>query len=132
MTDSVFTKIIKREIPGHIIYEDEKTLAFLDIHPATEGHTLVVPKTQIEFLWDLPDDDYQALMATVKKVGTHLRQHAGKLYVGELVVGTDVPHAHVHVIPFDTPHELKRPLEAATAEPDHEALARVREKLSFS
>ena len=107
MEDSIFTKIIKGEIPSHKIYEDEATLAFLDIFPAAEGHTLVIPKKQVQFVWDLEDQDYQALMSTVKKVARHLRTITGKPYVGTLVVGTDVPHAHVHVVPFDSPREIK-------------------------
>lgn len=131
MEDSIFTKIIKGEIPCHKVYEDEHTLAFLDIHPATEGHTLVIPKTQVEFVWDLSPGQYQALQQTVHKVGNRLRQVIDKPYVGQLVLGTDVPHAHVHVIPFEKPLELKRSLEASQAEPDHEALARLAETLRF-
>src|SRR5688572_15507369 len=67
MQDSVFTKIIKGEIPSHKIYEDDKTLAFLDIHPQQPGQTVVVPKTQVNFVWDLGEDDYRALMSTVQK-----------------------------------------------------------------
>ena len=66
MEDTIFTKIIKGEIPSHKIYEDEKTFAFLDIHPLTDGHVLVVPKVQVEFIWDLKPEDYQAVMATVQ------------------------------------------------------------------
>ncbi len=67
MEDSIFTKIIKGEIPCHKVYEDAQTLAFLDIHPVQPGHMLVIPKQQIEFVWDLPDEIYQALMMTTKK-----------------------------------------------------------------
>lgn len=68
MGDSIFTKIIKGEIPCHKVYEDDKTLAFLDIHPVTPGHTLVIPKIQIDEFQDLPTEDYRALMDTVQKV----------------------------------------------------------------
>ena len=131
MQDSVFTKIIKGELPCHKIYEDELTLAFLDIHPTVEGHTLVIPKTQIEFIWDLSDEDYRAVMATVKKVGRRLREVIQTKYVGVMVVGTDVPHAHVQILPFNETHEMKRTQESATAEPDHVALAAIAEKLRF-
>src|SRR5690606_32793311 len=67
MNDSIFTKIIKGEIPCHKVYEDDQTLAFLDIHPAQPGHTLVIPKRQEEFVWDLNAEEYEALMSTVKK-----------------------------------------------------------------
>lgn len=130
MPDSIFTKIIKGEIPSHKIYEDDKTFAFLDIHPKTPGHTLIVPKVQVEFVWDLEDEDYQALMATVKKVARRIRAVMGGPYVGELVVGIDVPHAHVHVYPFATVEE-SRFIPDPDAEPDHEALAAVAKKLAF-
>jgi len=130
MQNSIFTKIINGEIPAHKIYEDEKTLAFLDINPVQPGHTLVVPKVEVEFVWDLEDEDYAALMATVKKVALRLREIMGKPYVGEMVVGTDVPHAHIHVVPFTESHELKRVLNEE-AEPDQEELAGIAEKLKF-
>lgn len=101
MTDSVFTKIINRSIPCYKIYEDDLTIAFLDIHPKQPGHTLVVPKIQIESVWDLPDEHYSALMNTVKKVASHIRKTTGKQYVGSKIVGTDVPHAHIHLFPFN-------------------------------
>ena len=130
MQDSIFTKIIKGEIPCHKVYEDDKTFAFLDIHPKTPGHTLVVPKKQIEFIWDLDDEDYQAVMATVKKVARRIREKLGGPYVGELVIGIDVPHAHVHVYPFATMEESRR-IPDPSAEPDHAALAEIAKKLAF-
>lgn len=130
MQDSIFTKIIKGEIPCHKIYEDDKTFAFLDIHPKTPGHTLVIPKKQVEFVWDLEDEDYEALMAAVKKVARRIRDTMGKPYVGELVIGIDVPHAHVHVYPFATTVESQR-IPDPSEEPDHAALAEVAKKLAF-
>lgn len=131
MGDSIFTKIVRGELPCHKIYEDDTTLAFLDIHPTVDGHALVIPKKQVEFIWDLDDEDYQAVMATVKKVGRRLREIMGTKYVGVMVVGTDVPHAHVQILPFNETHEMKRTQESATAEPDHEKLAAIAEKLKF-
>ncbi len=130
MEDSIFTKIVKGEIPCHKIYEDEKTLAFLDIHPVQPGHTLVIPKKQIEFVWDLEKEDYQALMAAVQKVALRLREGLSKSFVGDQVIGVDVPHAHVHLIPFNTVHEF-RTIPDMTAEPDHAALAAIAQKLAF-
>ena len=132
MKDSIFTKIIKGEIPAYKIYEDDKTLAFLDINPVVEGHTLVIPKVQVEFVWDLEDDDYTALMLTAKKVGQRLRAVMGKQYVGEMIVGTDVPHAHVHIMAFDQTAEMKRTLEGPGTPADAASLAQLAEKLSFS
>src|SRR5436309_15038669 len=106
MQESIFTGIVKGEIPCHKVYEDEATLAFLDIHPVQPGHTLVIPKKQVEFVWDLDDETYQAVMATAKKVARQLRDVLDVPYVGEQVIGIDVPHAHVHLIPFSTAQEF--------------------------
>ncbi len=97
---SIFTKIIRGEIPSYKIYEDDKTYAFLDIHPETKGHTLVVPKNEVDKIYDLPDEDYQALMNTVKKLSKHMEDKLGARILWK-VVGTDVPHAHVHLMPLD-------------------------------
>src|ERR1700691_1872753 len=99
MSDSIFSKIIKGEIPSYKIYEDSQTFAFLDIHPKKPGHTLVVPKKQIEFLWDLEEEDYEAVLRTVRKVANRIKEVLEAPYIGMLVVGVDVPHAHVHVYP---------------------------------
>jgi histidine triad (HIT) family protein len=131
---SIFTKIINGEIPCHKVYEDSRTLAFLDINPVAEGHTLVIPKTEVEFVWDLSDEDYQAVMNTAKRIALRLREITGKPYVGEKVVGVDVPHAHVHLIPFASLEEFfpptDKPRETA-ADPDHKALAEMAKKLAF-
>lgn len=130
MQDSIFTKIIKGEIPSHKIYEDEHTYAFLDIHPISAGHTLVVPIKQVEFVWDLDDESYQALQAAVKKVALHLREVMAVPYVGEQIIGVDVPHAHVHLIPFTQPIEYHAHPDD-TADPNHEELAALAAKLAF-
>lgn len=130
MSDSIFTKIIKGEISSHKVYEDEKTLAFLDIYPVQPGHTLVISKKQIEFVWDLPAEDYKAVMDTVQKVSLHLRQALGVPYVGEQIIGVDVPHAHVHIVPFTTTQEFRN-IPDRNAEPDHAALAEMAKKLAF-
>lgn len=130
MQDSIFTRIIRGEIPCYKIYEDDTTLAFLDIHPKQPGHVLVIPKKQVEFVWDLDDADYRALMATVLKVARRLRSVLGRPYVGELVIGVDVPHAHVHVYPFATVEESQR-IPDPTTEPNHTALTEMAKKLAF-
>jgi histidine triad (HIT) family protein len=129
MQDSLFTKIIKGEIPSHKIYEDEKTLAFLSIYPSVEGHTLVIPKTQVETLWDLNSEDYLAVMETTQKVARRLRDVLDVERVGEKVIGLDVPHAHVHLVPFTAPEEYYA--KETTDEPDHAALAAIAERLKF-
>jgi len=130
MQDSIFTKIIKGEIPSHKIYEDDKTLAFLDIHPVQPGHTLVISKKQVEFIWDLDPGEYEAVMDTVQKIGRRLREVLGRPYVGLQVMGTDVPHVHVHLIPFSTAAEFRFVPDGST-EPDHAALAEMAKKLTF-
>ena len=101
MEDSIFTKIINGEIPAYKIYEDDKTIAFLDIDPARYGHTLVVTKTQVDQYIDLSDEDYSALWKTVKSVAARLREVVGKERVILKIIGTDVPHVHVHLIPLN-------------------------------
>jgi len=131
MSDSIFTRIIKGEIPSHKVHEDDKTLAFLDIHPKQPGQTVVVPKEQISFVWDLAPEDYQALMSTVQKVGRRLREvFPQKKRIGVFVEGLDVAdHAHVVVLPFDSVAEFHgNPIEG---EPDHPALAALAKKLAF-
>lgn len=130
MQDSIFTKIVNGEIPCYKLYEDELTLAFLDIHPVQPGHTLVVPKQQIEFVWDLPDELYVAVMQTTKKVALQLRSTLSVPYVSQRIVGIDVPHAHVQLIPFTDPADLKISQDFS-AEPDHDALAELAKRLSL-
>lgn len=97
---SVFTRIITGEIPCYKIYEDENNLAFLDINPETTGHTLVIPKIEVDRIYDLPEEDYISLMLTAKKVARKMEDVLGKRVIWK-VVGTDVPHAHIHLMPFD-------------------------------
>jgi histidine triad (HIT) family protein len=130
MQDSIFTKIIKGEIPSYKIHEDDLTFAFLDIHPKSPGHTLVIPKKQIEFVWDLPEEDYAALMSTVKKVAKHVKEVLNPQFIGEQIIGIDVPHAHVHIIPFNNIEEYKT-IPDMSADPDHDALTAIAEKLAF-
>ncbi len=130
MADSIFTKIIKGEIPCHKIYEDDKTFAFLDIHPKSPGHTLVVSKKQIDEFQDLPDEDYIALMQTVKKIARRQKEVLGAARIGLQVIGVDVPHAHVHVFPFSTMEEYRQRVDMS-AEPNHEELAKIAAKLAF-
>lgn len=130
MDDSIFTKIINGDIPSHKIYEDEDTFAFLDISPITPGHTLVVPKKQVESLWDLDDDTYLKVMATAKKIAEHMRTRLNVEYVGVQVIGVDVPHAHVHLIPFNEVSEYHN-VPDSSVEPNHGALAAIARKLQF-
>lgn len=105
MQDSIFSKIVKGDIPAEKVYEDELTLAFLTIMPVQPGHTLVISKKQIDHLWDLPEEDYQAVMKTVQKVAKRIKEVLQPERVGAKVIGEEVPHAHVHLIPFNTLEE---------------------------
>jgi histidine triad (HIT) family protein len=112
------------------VYEDDSTIAFLDIYPAVEGQVVVTTKNQVEFVWDLPEPDYQALMATVKKVSLRLREVLGTKYVGTRIEGVDVAHAHVKLYPFTTVEEYNRPQDM-TKKPDHTKLAELANKLQL-
>jgi len=103
---SIFTKIIKGEIPCYKIGETEKAFAFLDISPLHSGHTLVVPKNEVDYIFDLPDEDYQALMAFAKKVAHAVGKAIPSERVGVAVIGLEVPHAHVHLVPIDSVSDI--------------------------
>lgn len=107
---SIFSKIIAGEIPCYKIYEDEKTLAFLDIHPETPGHTLVVPKVEVDKLYDLQMEDYLAVMKTVKMLASRMEKILGKRTLMK-VIGTDVPHAHVHLVSLDPDYQYGQVVE---------------------
>lgn len=132
MEDSIFTKIIKGMVPCHKVYEDDKTLAFMDIHPIQTGMVLVVPKNQTGHFFDLPDDDYIALMSTVKKIANHLHEvFPEKARVCVIVEGFDTPeHAHVKVFPADSGDELRH-IPDMSVDPEHTVLAAMAEKLAF-
>lgn len=132
MEETIFTKIIKGDISSHKVYEDAYTLAFLDIFPETKGHTLVIPKVPVEFVWDLPSEEYTRLMHTTQKIAKVLREKLGTAYVGSKVVGTDVPHAHVHLLPFDITVDGAPKKTSHQGEPDHEALATLAAELYFT
>ena len=129
MADSIFTKIIKGEIPAHKIYEDDKVIAFLDIAPYTAGHTLVVPKQEIDHLWDIDDERYHYLMKIVKLVAERQRQMLRPKRVGVVLEGFAVPHAHVHVFPMN--EGLEATIEHKIPKPTNPELAKMAEKLRF-
>lgn len=103
---SVFTKIVNGEIPSYKIYEDDRYYSFLDIHPLTKGHTLVIPKEETDYLFDLDDDLLGGMMVVAKKIARAIEKVIECKRVGVLVLGTEVPHAHIHLIPFQKETEL--------------------------
>lgn len=129
MADSIFTKIIKGEIPCHKVYEDSKVIAFLDIAPYTYGHTLVIPKDQTDHLWDLDDELYLCVMKIAKKVAERQREVLKPKRVGIIVEGFAVLHAHVHVFPMEG--GLEYTIENKVKKPTDAQLAEMAKKLAF-
>ena len=103
---SIFSRIVAGEIPCHKIAESEDYLAFLDINPIVKGHTLVIPKMETDYIFDLEDDVIGGLMVFAKKVAKALDQAIPCKRVGLMVVGTEVPHAHVHLLPFQRESDI--------------------------
>ena len=103
---SIFTKIVKGEIPAFKVAEDENFLAFLDIFPVAKGHTLVIPKKEVDYIFDLNDELYAGLQMFAKKVATGLKKAVPCEKVGVLVLGLEVPHAHIHLIPMQNEGDL--------------------------
>jgi histidine triad (HIT) family protein len=103
---SIFTKIVNGEIPAYKVAEDEKFLAFLDIFPVAKGHTLVIPKKEVDYLFDLDDDLYAGLQLFAKKVAAGLKKAIPCEKVGVLVLGLEVPHAHIHLVPMQNEADL--------------------------
>lgn len=99
---SIFTKIVLGEIPSYKIYEDNKFLVFLDAFPLAKGHTLVIPKQEIDYLFDLPDDLYTEIQMLSKKVAIALKKAIPCKRIGVAVLGLEVPHAHIHLVPMNT------------------------------
>ncbi len=103
---SIFTQILNGEIPAHIVAEDEMNIAFLDINPLTVGHTLVVPKKEVDYIFDLDDETYVSLNLFAKKVAIAIKKVIPEKRIGTAVVGIEVPHTHIHLIPFTSMSEL--------------------------
>ena len=123
---SLFTRVVQGEIPCHKILEDEKYLAFLDIRPINPGHTLVIPKKEIDYLFDLDDELLSGLFIFAKKAAKMIRQTVPCKKVGVMVAGIEVPHAHVHLVPIFEIGDLN----FAKAKPaSAEELAKIAEKI---
>jgi histidine triad (HIT) family protein len=103
---SIFTKIINREIPGHIVAEDENFIAFLDITPLVMGHTLVVPKKEVDYIFDMDDDMLASMNVFAKKVARGVKKAIPCKRIGVAVIGLEVPHTHVHLVPMNTANDI--------------------------
>jgi histidine triad (HIT) family protein len=124
---SIFTKIINREIPGYIVHEDERYIAFLDINPLVVGHTLVVPKKEVDFIFDLDDDLLAGLNVFAKKVAIAVRRSVPCKRIGVAVIGLEVPHTHIHLVPMNVTDDLN--FTRPKLSPSKEELASVAEKI---
>ncbi len=124
---SLFTKIINREIPGHIVAEDDNYIAFLDINPLVEGHCLVVPKQEIDYIFDMADEDLAGLHVFSKKVAKAIKKAIPCLRVGVAVIGLEVPHTHVHLVPLNTMDDIN--FSRPKLNPSQDALAATCEKI---
>jgi histidine triad (HIT) family protein len=127
---SIFTKIVNGELPCHKVAENDQFLAFLDITPVREGHVLVIPKLEVDYIFDLEDDHLAQMMVFAKSVAKKLKAAVPCNRVGVTVIGLEVPHAHVHLIPIDSLHDMdftkkKTPFS-------HEELAQIAEKIRLA
>lgn len=103
---SIFTRIINREIPGYIVAEDEHYIAFLDINPMVIGHTLVVPKKEVDYIYDLDDETLAGLNLFAKKVARAIEKSVSCKRIGVAVIGLEVPHTHIHLVPMNRTDDL--------------------------
>lgn len=115
---TIFSKIVKGEIPAYKIAENDKYLAFLDINPLAEGHTLVIPKRETDYIFDMEDNELGGMMVFAKKVALAIGKTIKCKRVGIAVIGLEVPHAHIHLIPINHIHdtEFSRPKLKLTPE----------------
>ena len=121
---SIFTKIINGEIPCYKIAEDENFLAFLDVNPNAKGHTLCIPKQEINKIFDIEDDLYLGLMAFSKKIAFALEKTVACKRIGMAVIGLEVPHAHVHLIPLNEMDEMRFQNKVSLTKEEFEDLAK--------
>jgi histidine triad (HIT) family protein len=124
---SIFTRIINREIPAFVVHEDERYIAFLDINPLVIGHTLVVPKKEIDYIFDLDDDTLASMNVFAKKVAVGLKKAVACKRIGVAVIGLEVPHTHVHLVPMTVTDDLN--FTRPKLSPAKEELAKVAERI---
>ncbi|MGB0357305.1 MAG: HIT family protein [Flavobacteriaceae bacterium] len=124
---SIFSRIIARELPAYIVAEDDKHIAFLDINPNAFGHTLCVPKKEVDKLFDLDEESYLALMQFSRRVGVALKQVVPCKRIGLTVIGLEVPHVHVHLIPLN---EMADATFQKKVSPSKEEMKTLAEKIS--
>lgn len=124
---SIFTKIINREIPAYIVAEDEQHIAFLDINPLVSGHLLVIPKKEVDYIFDLDDETLSGLTRFAKKVAIALKKVVSCKRIGVAVIGLEVPHTHIHLVPMNTMGDIN--FTQPKLNPSKEALAEMAAKI---
>jgi histidine triad (HIT) family protein len=124
---SIFSKIIKGEIPCHKIAEDENFFAFLDVFPLVTGHVLVVPKKEIDYLFDIEDADLAEMMVFAKQVARVLKKAIPCTRIGVAVIGLEVPHAHIHLVPMNSANDVN--FTRPKLSPSQEELRQTAEKI---
>lgn len=103
---TIFSKIVAGEIPSYKVAEDEQFYAFLDINPLAKGHTLVIPKREVDYFFDLTDEEIAAMQVFAKKVATGIKRAYPCIKVGQAVLGLEVPHAHIHLVPMQSEKDM--------------------------
>ena len=124
---SIFTKIIQGEIPCHKIAENDSCIAFLDISPLQKGHTLIIPKREVDYIFDLEDSELAKLMSFAKQVSKGIKSSFDCNRVGVTVIGLEVPHAHIHLIPIIKESDMS--FAQSKMQPSNDELAEIAEKI---
>jgi histidine triad (HIT) family protein len=127
---SIFTRIINREIPGHIVAENEKYIAFLDVMPLVHGHVLVVPKQEVDYVFDLDDAVLSGLTVFAKKVAIAVKKAVPCKRIGIAVIGLEVPHTHVHLVPMNSVGDIN--FTQPKLKPSTEELTTIADKIRKS
>jgi histidine triad (HIT) family protein len=127
---SIFTRIINREIPGHIVAENEKFIAFLDVMPLVHGHVLVVPKQEVDYIFDLDDATFSGLHLFAKKVAVAVKKAVPCRRIGIAVIGLEVPHTHIHLVPMNSVGDIN--FTQPKLKPSAEELTTVADKIRAS
>ena len=104
--DSIFTKIINKEIPAYVIEEDDNFIAFLEVFPLAKGHTLVIPKKQVDYIFDLDESTYADLWKFAQKIAAKVEKAIDCERIGIAVIGLEVPHAHIHLVPINNVEDI--------------------------
>lgn len=124
---TIFSRIVAGEIPSHKVAENEEFFAFLDINPVSEGHTLVIPKEEVDYIFDMDDNKLGRMMAFAKKVAAALKETVPSKRVALSVIGLEVPHAHIHLVPINKESDMR--FGGQKDKPEPEELARLAEKI---